>query len=64
MNPNVSTNNSQRNISKSNQSYSQQDFNRFDFDADCNENKYVCGCGKVYGSYPAFSTHRKSKHNN
>lgn len=50
---------SQRNISKS-----QSDFNRFDFDADCNENKYVCGCGKVYGSYPAFSTHRKSKHNN
>lgn len=25
---------------------------------------YICGCGKAYGSYPAFSTHRKAKHNN
>ena len=34
------------------------------FDDDNHDNKYVCGCGKVYGSYPAFSTHRKTKHNN
>lgn len=26
--------------------------------------KYVCGCGKTYTSYPAYSTHRKTKHNN
>lgn len=26
--------------------------------------KYTCGCGKKYTSYPAYSTHRKSKHNN
>lgn len=26
--------------------------------------KYTCGCGKKYSSYPAYSTHRKSKHNN
>ena len=26
--------------------------------------KYACGCGKQYTSYPAFSTHRKTKHNN
>ena len=25
---------------------------------------YICGCGKKYGSYPAYSTHRKLKHNN
>lgn len=25
---------------------------------------YICGCGKAYGSYPAFSTHRKAKHQN
>lgn len=25
---------------------------------------YQCGCGKVYSSYPAFSTHKKQKHNN
>ena len=28
------------------------------------EKEYICGCGKAYGSYPAFSTHRKTKHNN
>lgn len=28
------------------------------------EKDYICGCGKAYGSYPAFSTHRKNKHNN
>ena len=28
------------------------------------EKDYICGCGKAYGSYPAFSTHRKVKHNN
>ena len=28
------------------------------------EKDYICGCGKAYGSYPAFSTHRKLKHNN
>ena len=28
------------------------------------EKEYICGCGKAYGSYPAFSTHRKVKHNN
>lgn len=26
--------------------------------------KYQCGCGKSYSSYPAFSTHKKLKHNN
>lgn len=26
--------------------------------------KYTCGCGKKYTSYPAYSTHRKTKHNN
>lgn len=26
--------------------------------------KYICGCGKTYTSYPAFSTHRKIKHDN
>ena len=26
--------------------------------------EYRCGCGRAYGSYPAFSTHRKTKHNN
>jgi hypothetical protein len=26
--------------------------------------KYLCGCGKTYTSYPAFSTHRKMKHEN
>ncbi len=26
--------------------------------------KYQCGCGKVYSSYPAYSNHKKSKHNN
>ena len=31
---------------------------------DTTTNKYVCGCGKMYGSYPAFSTHRKTKHDN
>jgi hypothetical protein len=28
------------------------------------DKEYICGCGKAYGSYPAFSTHRKNKHNN
>lgn len=28
------------------------------------EKEYICGCGKAYGSYPAFSTHRKLKHAN
>lgn len=26
--------------------------------------KYSCGCGKNYSSYPAFSTHKRQKHNN
>lgn len=25
---------------------------------------FECGCGKTYTSYPAFSTHKKQKHNN
>lgn len=25
---------------------------------------YQCGCGKSYTSYPAYSTHKKLKHNN
>jgi hypothetical protein len=25
---------------------------------------YKCGCGKVYSSYPAFSNHKKNKHDN
>jgi len=28
------------------------------------ETRFVCGCGKTYSSYPAFSTHKKQKHNN
>lgn len=26
--------------------------------------KYHCGCGKAYTSYPAYSMHKKHKHNN
>ena len=26
--------------------------------------KYQCGCGKSYTSYPAYSTHKKLKHHN
>lgn len=28
------------------------------------EQMFMCGCGKTYTSYPAFSTHKKLKHNN
>lgn len=26
--------------------------------------KYHCGCGKSYASYPAYSTHKRLKHHN
>ena len=26
--------------------------------------QFQCGCGRTYTSYPAFSTHKKQKHNN
>lgn len=26
--------------------------------------KYQCGCGKSYTSYPAYSTHKRLKHHN
>ena len=26
--------------------------------------KYQCGCGKAYNSYPAYSTHKRLKHDN
>ena len=32
--------------------------------ADAETQKYRCGCGKVYTSYPAYSTHKKLKHQN
>jgi hypothetical protein len=32
--------------------------------ADNENQKYQCGCGKSYTSYPAFSTHKRLKHQN
>ena len=32
--------------------------------ADCENQKYHCGCGKSYISYPAYSTHKRLKHGN
>ena len=31
---------------------------------DCETQKYQCGCGKSYTSYPAYSTHKRLKHDN
>lgn len=29
---------------------------------DNDNQKYQCGCGKAYASYPAYSTHKRTKH--